>query len=725
MTPEPDPTSTASDQESVTRVPRTRPVASLQRVDTAAPVDDTSAANQDFVDWLVDQSMLRDAIDISRQFAASSAMWQNPYADPDPRAAIATTSVWFTAYPISMLTRPGESFLASLADDALWAAFEEIGITGLHTGPVKIAGGLTGRTWTPSTDGHFDRISTRIDPAFGTEEEFRAMVASALFHGGTILDDLVPAHTGKGPDFRLAEMAHGDYPGIFHMVEIAREHWDLLPEIAPGRDCANLDTDTERRLEEVGYIVGPMQRVIFGDPGVKDTNWSATGEVLGVDGNVRRWVYLHYFKEGQPSLNWIDPTFAAARLVIGDALHSLGDLGAGALRLDANGFLGVERSMDGSPAWSEGHPLSEAANHLIAATVRKMGGFSFQELNLTIGDIRDNAERGADLSYDFVTRPAYHHALATGDTEFLRLTLNAARDIGVEPVQLVHALQNHDELTWELVHFEERRTEHEFSFRGHELTGAELASLIRGDLARALVGDAAPYNAVFTTQGIASTTVTVVAAALGYRDLAALTAAQIEEITQAHVLLAKFNAWQPGVFALSGWDLCGMLTLPRDQVADLLAGGDMRWIHRSAYDLMGATPDTVVSNSGMPRGRSLYGSLPDQLNDANSFASRLRRMLEVRSTYGIASGTQLDVPEVDQPAVLVLVHGLEDGTQQVTALNFSREILATTVSSPHLPAGALILDMTTGEELGTVTAQGIESLRLGSFMGRALHIRPA
>ena len=87
---------------------------------------------------------------------------------------------------------------------------------------------------------------------------------------------------------------------------------------------------------------------------------------------------------------------------------------AAALRLDANGFLGVEKSTEGGPAWSEGHPLSEAANQLIASMVRKVGGFTFQELNLTIDDIKNTQERGADLSYDFINRPAYQHALATG-----------------------------------------------------------------------------------------------------------------------------------------------------------------------------------------------------------------------------------------------------------------------------------------------------------------------
>ena len=119
-------------------------------------------------------------------------------------------------------------------------------------------------------------------------------------------------------------------------------------------------------MQHAGYIIGPMQRVIFYEPGVKDTNWSATAPVTGADGVHRRWVYLHYFKEGQPSINWLDPTFAGMRLVIGDALHSLEHLGAGALRLDANGFLGSSKPRGDGPAWSEGHPLSEAANQLIA-----------------------------------------------------------------------------------------------------------------------------------------------------------------------------------------------------------------------------------------------------------------------------------------------------------------------------------------------------------------------
>jgi trehalose synthase len=663
--------------------------------------------------------MLADATVFSKQFSGQGSMWQNPFANPDPRAAIEKASVWFTAYPISMITKPGTSFLGTLGDPDLWEAFQKIGIDAVHTGPVKRAGGINGWDSTPSVDGHFDRISTHIDDAFGTEDEFRSMCEVAATHGGTVIDDIVPGHTGKGADFRLAEMKVDDYPGIYHMVEIPPEDWHLLPRVPRGRDSINLDYEAEDLLAKAGYIVGKMQRVIFQDPGIKDTNWSATAPVLGPDGIERRWVYLHYFKEGQPSINWLDPTLAGMRLVMGDALHSLGDLGTGALRLDANGFLGVEKSTEGAPAWSEGHPLSEAANQLIASMVRKVGGFTFQELNLTIDDIKATSERGADLSYDFVNRPAYHHAMATADTEFLRLTLNLAKEADVEPASLVHALQNHDEMTYELVHFATLHGVDVFDFRGRQLTGDELATTIRADLISALTGEAGPYNATFTTNGIASTTATIIAASLGYTKINKLSPDQVESIKRAHLLLAMFNALQPGVFALSGWDLCGALTLDRKQVAPLLSDGDTRWIHRSAYDLMDYRPDASESLSKMPRGTCLYGSLPTQLADDSSFGSRLREILEVRKRYQIATAVQLDVPSVSHKAMLVMIHQLTDA-EQVTVLNFGAEPISGTVRSDHLVPGSALVDMFTDLDAGEVDDLGSFQISLGPHEGRSL-----
>ncbi|TQK17575.1 trehalose synthase [Microbacterium sp. SLBN-154] len=666
-----------------------------------------NGTNPSYVEWLVRQSMLKDADVLARQLSGQPSMWRNPYARPDARRAIATSDVWFTAYPISLITRPGQSFLAALGDDALWSAFERVGITAIHTGPVKRAGGIAGWLETPSVDGHFDRISTAIDSAFGTEDEFRALCDTADTHGGSIIDDIVPGHTGKGADFRLAEMGFKDYPGIYHMVEILEEDWALLPDVPGDVDSVNLDPATEHELAERGYIIGALQRVIFYTPGVKETNWSATAPVLGPDGVTRRWVYLHYFKQGQPSINWLDPTFAGMRLVIGDALHSLGELGTSALRLDANGFLGVEKSTEGLPAWSEGHPLSHAANHIIAGMVRKVGGFTFQELNLTIEDIRDTGAVGADLSYDFIGRPGYHHALATGRTDFLRLALTSSLELGVQPVQLVHGLQNHDELTYELVHWATRHADEEYRFRGREVSGSELAEIVRAELTESLTGTA-DFNRVFTQNGIACTTTSLIAAARGATRLDDITDADIPAIRDAHLLLCAYNAWQPGVFALSGWDLVGMLTVPAAQVADLISSGDTRWIERGAHDLLDVDPQATRSAAGMPRGRSLYGSLPAQFTDEESFASRLSQIIELRRRHGIATATQVDVPEVAHHGMLVLVHRLDDGAHdpdaplQVTVLNFAGEPVEGTVRSKQLVRRSEVRDAASGEVIGHV-----------------------
>ena len=675
--------------------------------------------NPAYVSWLLSQSMLADANEISQQFSGQGSMWQNPYATPNPRGAVEMASVWFTAYPLSLITRPGDSFLKAMADDEMWKAFSEIGIEAVHTGPVKRAGGISGWQLTPSVDGHFDRISTQIDPAFGTEDEFRKMCGTANWYGGTIIDDIVPGHTGKGADFRLAELKYADYPGIYHMVEVDPRDWEHLPDVPPGRDSVNIDTATEDWLDKAGYIIGRLQRVIFYAEGVKETNWSVTRPVAGIDGVERRWVYLHYFKDGQPSINWLDPSFAGMRLVIGDALHSLADLGTGGLRLDANGFLGAEKTAaEDSTAWSEGHPLSEAANHLIASMVRKVGGFTFQELNLTIDDIREIGAQGADLSYDFINRPAYQHALATADTEFLRLTLRTALALGVDPASLVHALQNHDELTYELVHWSTGHREDTYTYRGEVMTGEALGETIRGDLTAHLTGENAPYNLIFTTNGIACTTATVIAAALGITDLDDID--DISRIRKAHLLLAMFNALQPGVFALSGWDMCGMLTLSRDDVGELLDGGDTRWIHRAAHDLMGNNSAATTSLAGMPRGKSLYGSIPEQLADESSFLRQLQAILRVRKHYEIATSRQVDIPEVSHRGMLVLVHELATGDRQLTVLNFANEDIAGTVRSKQLPPGASVSDMFTGAALATVDDLYSFTIELSAHQGMSL-----
>ncbi len=680
-----------------------------------------TSPDPDYVQWLVSESMLGCARDRARKYGGNHRLWQRPYAEAKPRAASAIASVWFTAYPASFLTANGEPVLHALANHRLWQAFSSIGIQALHTGPLKRAGGLTGKDYTATTDGNFDRVSMEIDPKYGTRDDFLTVSRAAAAHNVIIIDDIIPAHTGKGADFRLAEIAYEDYPGLFHMVQIPEADWDSLPAVEEGRESVNLTTPIVDLFAEKGYIVGQLQRVIFFEPGIKETDWSATAPIVGVDGVTRRWVYLHYFKESQPALNWLDPSFSAQQMIVGDALHSLDVLGAGGLRLDANGFLGVERRA-GGPAWSEGHPLAVVGNQLIGGMIRKAGGFSFQELNLTVDDIAVMSRGGADLSYDFITRPAYQHALVTGDTEFLRLMLRTVHEFGIDPASLIHALQNHDELTLELVHFWTLHANDIYTFQGQTWQGRTLRTHLRETMYQALSGPAAPYNLRFVTNGIACTTASVITAALGIDDISALTEEQIAQVQKIHILLAMYNAFQPGVFALSGWDLVGALPLSPEEVAHLMHDGDTRWIQRGAYDILDFDPQAIASSEGLPKARALYGGLAAQLERPDSFASQLKRLLAVRQAYGIAASRQILIPDVVAPGLLVMVHELPDerGTQ-VTALNFGSVSVEETVTLPDV-TDSLVVDMVEELVIGDIDAEGKFTILLAPYEGKSLRI---
>ncbi|KWS84129.1 MULTISPECIES: maltose alpha-D-glucosyltransferase [Pseudomonas syringae group] len=677
--------------------------------------------DKQYVDWLVEQSMLNAARQRAKTYSGQGRLWQRPFALARPRDASAIASVWFTAYPASIVTREGGSVLEALGDETLWHALSEIGIQGIHNGPLKLSGGLKGRERTPSIDGNFDRISFGIDPDLGTEAQLLSLSRIAAAHNAVIIDDIIPSHTGKGADFRLAELAYEDYPGLFHMVEIREEDWPLLPEVPTGRDAVNLMPDLVDQLRDKHYIVGQLQRVIFFEPGVKETDWSATDVVHGVDGKARRWVYLHYFKDGQPSLNWLDPSFAAQQMIIGDALHAIDVMGARVLRLDANGFLGVERRAEGT-AWSESHPLSITGNQLLAGAIRKAGGFSFQELNLTIDDIASMGQGGADLSYDFITRPAYQHALLTGTTEFLRLMLRQVHAYGIDPASLIHALQNHDELTLELVHFWTLHAHDTFHYQGQTFPGNILREHIREEMYEKLSGEHAPYNLKFVTNGVSCTTASIITAALGIRDLSTISDADIQQIQHIHLLLVMYNAMQPGVFALSGWDLVGALTLPAEQVDHLMQDGDTRWIHRGAYDLVDLDPEAEFSAGDMPRPKTLYGSLVSQLQRPDSFASQLKKILAVRRAYDIAASRQILIPDVEQPGLLVMVHELPAGKgTQITALNFSSETIVETLHLPGIAPGPVV-DIINERVEGDLTDQGEFTITLDAYEGLALRV---
>jgi len=187
---------------------------------------------------------------------------------------------------------------------------------------------------------------------------------------------------------------------------------------------------------------------------------------------------------------------------------------------------------------------------------------------------------------------------------------------------------------------------------------------------------------------------------------------------------------QPGVFSLSGWDLMGALPLPRQSVAALVRDGDYRWINRGGIDLMGVNPKAGKSRFGLPRARTLYGSLPEQLKDPNSFASQIERTLAARKKYHIAEGELVAVPDVVNTALCVLVLRLPgESALAVTALNFSQQPIQERIDLRKIEAlrgfalaGRHVIDSVSGQAAHEVDAQGGLSLEIEGWSGQTLVI---
>ena len=596
---------------------------------------------------------------------------------------------------------------------------------------MNITGGIVERGYTSTIDGWFDPISLEIDPALGTDQEYRRMVQVAREHHGLIAADLVPLHTGKGADFLLALRAYKNYPGMYAMVEIDKKDWSRLPPVDNAWKSALVSNEVAEQLHQDGYIPGRIDSC-DADPDVrKASGWSATGEIEGVDGKTRRWVYLHYFKPGQPVLDWLDPSCAAQQVIAGNVVRTLDSLGAKVVRFDAVPFLGIEPKPGSRTAFHYQHPLSILDTDYLAFLTRRLGGWSFQELNAPAATVKQFLKEGPDLSYDFFTRTEGLHALLTGDAALLRQAYSDLIANQLQPLRLVHDLQNHDEITYQLVGLDALGDE-TVQYHGQAIAGRQLRDQILKEMRSKAAGAAAPYNLLYrpTQDGVATTYAGFVAAALGIRDLDHITPQQQADIKQGHLLLAFANGMQPGVFSLSAWDLVGALPLPRKSVEKRLADGDCRWINRGAVDLLGANPDAQESAFGLPRTRALYGPLPEQLKDSNSFAMQLKRILAVRKKYHIEQAELIAAPEPDRSGVCILVmHIADQSATLITALNFSREAVHEQIDLQGIRelktikfADKAVVDCMAEMREGKVGVDGKIKLELEAWSGKVFSI---
>ena len=122
---------------------------------------------------------------------------------------------------------------------------------------------------------------------------------------------------------------------------------------------------------------------------------------------------------------------------------------------------------------------------------------------------------------------------------------------------------------------------------------------------------------------------------------------------------------------------------------------------------------------------ALYGALPQQLQDPDSFASQLARLLKARAALRLYAARLSDVPDVQAKGLFVLVHQLPDnGGLEVSAINFGAQTVDESIvihgAGPHASATDVLDPGSPALELAT---DGGLHLHLNGFEAKALHIK--
>ena len=178
----------------------------------------------------------------------------------------------------------------------------------------------------PMADGGYDVADYRaIDPAFGTLDEAKLVIAEALDLGIRTIIDIVPNHVSDRHPWFLAALAAG--PGAPE-----RERFWFRPGSGPGGNNPPTGWVSEFR----------------GVP------WTRTTDPDGTQGE---W-YLHLFTAEQPDLNWEHPDVRAEHE---DILRFWFDRGAAGVRIDSAALLVKDPGLPEVPddPGPGGHPIHD------------------------------------------------------------------------------------------------------------------------------------------------------------------------------------------------------------------------------------------------------------------------------------------------------------------------------------------------------------------------------
>ena len=685
------------------------------------PADSVSRADPGYIQYMEKLSMLGQSGELAGIVSGSNLSWRTGGSEPTPAALLQRSGVWVRIHPQTVLVPGHMSPLSQLGGPIFWSSLQKGRINGLYLAPLGGAGGLWDYEGGRSYSGNDDVAQFDLARHIGKEDDYRSVIRSAVSNQALAGAALVPAAPGVGPDFFLAVRDVRAYPGLYCMVEVPRERWNILSQVKSGEwGLEELTPAQTAQLELYGIAPASFRqdKLSFLD----ESGWGATSEVRGVDGNMRRWVYRYYGDYKRPVLNWADPSSTARQVLSGNVIRQVGMLGNGLSGYSMAPFIGLERddalSLSGAVAAVQRkntYSMALSASLDLARQIRSYGGWSWLSDQLPVPVMQMFLESGPDFVMDGVTSPAAEHALLSGDAQLLRFMLEEALQGGLDFRRLVHYSAGHEGISYKLPHLQYLRGSRELV--GQRAVRAEaiyrrvleqvqqprtpVPSRLPGQPPAYQIASkagAAPTQASqtapmelelmepdFEDNILYQTPAGLAAAALGLSPDGDLSEEQRAEIRKGHGLLVAFKAMQPGLLMLSGQDLTGTMPLNWTSIYDSEQEWKKYLASLGTYPLQSSSRSVVVNSLGLPQARNIYGPIDEQTFRPDSFLLWLGELLKLREELGLAGGHLAGLLKGEDPNLVCLVTEVPDRDLFVIALfNFTRTPVSDTLRTEQI-----------------------------------------
>lgn len=420
-----------------------------------APVTAPPAANglpradPGYLQWLERQSMLGQAPELAAQVSGTERLWHNSSTARRVPVLLRAAPNWLALDARGLAA--GAPVFRALHAARLPERLPALGLEGLFLAPVGEQGGI----WTTgSAPGARDReraatatASFAPDPAWGGGEDFARLAEMAEAAGVQTGGELPPAATGLGPDFILQARQVPRFGGVYAMIAVPSEAWGDLPEAGGEWDCRPLDAGAVARLAGRGLLPPALMRdrLDWAAP----SGWAVTGEVRGVDGQLRRWVYRHGPGVARPVLNWQDPGGQARRIFSAASIRQTGLEGQTLTGLRFEAFMGLdvppaEAASGGDWSAPDRAALTPGLEALdeAAREIHRYGGWAMQADALPLALAPLVLSGPVDFSRDAATPAAAARALREGDAAPLADALRAALGAGIEQRRCARGLDD-------------------------------------------------------------------------------------------------------------------------------------------------------------------------------------------------------------------------------------------------------------------------------------------